>query len=374
MAISSVTIVMEQKVATVGEYLAHVRNSQPDQNVEISCQNGRLIENQLIVGLMFYDILKDINYVDFPDCVLIMPDYRTEEVSAMFTKAYNQTFKNEIKENINHSEFVYHDTLEEIKDEPVDDSVDLIIKEDNSDQNVEEFKHVCSFCKFNTKRKDHLSRHIERMHTTSGIYECDVCSYTSNVHENFMKHKKNPCTAKSEKCMFCEKRSVNKESARKHRRRYHQQEWEQYKADKTAEEQNAIEERKVQQIPISEESKRRLDKDKAQNRVKVQCEICAQLIAKDHLRKHLVNIHKQGSIKKAKHIYPKIPCPNCEMKVSSMTIRKHLRKAHNLKGGLGSLEVECHYCLVSIPISSYEYHVRNTCFARNQKVDLDFER
>ena len=117
-------------------------------------------------------------------------------------------------------------------------------------------------------------------------------------------------------------------------------------------------------IPISEEPKLKLEKDKVQRAVKVPCEVCAQLIAKDHLRKHLISIHKQGSTKKAKHIYPKISCPICKNKVSSLTIRKHLRKIHNLRGGLGSLEVECNFCLVKIPIASFEYHVSHTCFAR----------
>jgi len=103
--------------------------------------------------------------------------------------------------------------------------------------------------------------------------------------------------------------------------------------------------------------------------VKVACEICAQLVAKDHLKKHLYNIHKQGSVEKAKHIYPKIPCPHCELKVSSMAIRNHLRVAHNMTGGLGSIEVECVHCLNQIAIASFQHHVRNTCFARTNKTD-----
>ena len=117
-------------------------------------------------------------------------------------------------------------------------------------------------------------------------------------------------------------------------------------------------------IPISEESKQKLEYDKVQRAVKVTCEVCSQLIAKDHLRKHLVYIHKQGSIKKAEHIYPKVPCTLCNSIVSILTIRKHLRKVHNLKGGLGSIEVECNYCLIKLPITGFEYHVRYTCFAR----------
>ena len=41
-------------------------------------------------------------------------------------------------------------------------------------------------------------------------------------------------------------------------------------------------------------------------------------------------------------------------------------KVHNVRRGLGSLEFECNYFLVKIPIASFEYHVRHTCFDRKQ--------
>ena len=163
--------------------------------------------------------------------------------------------------------------------------------------------------------------------------------------------------------MFCDKKCKTKSSLRKHRGRYHKQEWKEYKEGKKSIT-GQIVSKSHSLIPISEKSKLKLENAKAQGRIKVACEICAQLVAKDHLKKHLYNIHKQGSVKKAQHIYPKIPCPNCELKVSSMTIRKHLRSAHNMTGGLGSVEVECIHCLNKIAIASFEHHVRQTCFAR----------
>merc|ERR1719233_648142 len=50
-------------------------------------------------------------------------------------------------------------------------------------------------------------------------------------------------------------------------------------------------------VPISEDSKQKLEHHKAQSAVKVPCELCAQLIRKDHMRKHLVHVHKTGEIK-----------------------------------------------------------------------------
>jgi len=123
-------------------------------------------------------------------------------------------------------------------------------------------------------------------------------------------------------------------------------------------------------VPISEDSKLRLENHKAQSAVKVPCEICAQLIRKDHMRKHLVHVHKIGEIKKVQHIYPKVQCPHCDRKVSCVTLRKHLRTVHSLRGGLENMEVECIFCLIKYPMSGFEYHVRHSCFARNKKQEL----
>ena len=240
----SVTLELDKPVS-VGEYLAQVRNNQLHQNVQISCRNGRVLESQLMVGLIFYEVLKDINYACLPDSVIIMPEYKIEEVSAIFTEAYNQSFKN-VEDNIAHTEVVYFDTLDQVKQEPEEENdvynqneyYDLIVKKEHNDENGKEFKYFCSLCQYKAKRSDHLKRHAERMHT-QGIaddenlvsYACDICSYTSKIYENFRKHKKSPCTVKSEKCPFCDKRSKSKDAARKHRKRYHEQEREQNKEE-----------------------------------------------------------------------------------------------------------------------------------------------
>eukprot|EP00092_Neocalanus_flemingeri_P018866 GFUD01020429.1.p1 GENE.GFUD01020429.1~~GFUD01020429.1.p1 ORF type:complete len:441 (-),score=112.51 GFUD01020429.1:133-1455(-) len=124
-------------------------------------------------------------------------------------------------------------------------------------------------------------------------------------------------------------------------------------------------------VPISEDSKLKLENHKAQSAIKVPCEVCAQLIRKDHMRKHLVHVHKIGEIKKVQHIYPKVQCPHCDRKVSCVTLRKHLRTVHSLRGGLENMEVECIFCLIKYPMSGFEYHVRHSCFARNKKQGCD---
>ena len=164
--------------------------------------------------------------------------------------------------------------------------------------------------------------------------------------------------------MICKTKS----SVMKHRGRYHKQEWKEYKEGKKSINVQIVS-KSHSLIPISEKSKLKLKNAKAQSRIKVACEVCAQLVAKDHLKKHLYNIHKQGSVKKAQHIYPKIPCPNCELKVSSLTIRKHLRVAHNMTVGLSSIEVECVHYLSQIAIASFQHHVRHTCFARTSRTN-----
>ena len=52
-----------------------------------------------------------------------------------------------------------------------------------------------------------------------------------------------------------------------------------------------------------------------------------------------------------------------------MTIRKHLRVAHNMTGGLGSIEVKCVHYLSRIAIASFQHHVRHTCFARTRRTN-----
>ena len=320
----------------------------------------------MIVGLVFYKYLKEITHVSLDDCIIILADYILEDINSLFSDAYNQDFLNIKYET---QLVLVNDTPELVKKEPVDkedikqeldyEFVDIVKKDDLDDKKgrEDEYNYSCSLCEYMTKRSDNLKNHVERMHTLQKDednlinFSCDNCSYSSNRIENLIRHKKTDCSEKNAKCLFCDKRSLNKEAARKHRERNHQQEWKQYN---------------LLPIPISEESKQKIENEKANRGEKVKCEMCPQILSKDHLRKHIVHVHKQGSVKKAEHIYPKISCPHCEMKVSSLTIRKHLRLVHSVRGGLGSLEVDCNFCLVKLPISGFEYHVRSTCSARGQ--------
>ena len=245
------------------------RNSQAHATVQISCTDGRLLENQLVVGLVFYNILKDTNWGAFPESV-IMPQHSVGEVSQMFSQAYNQDFQNGgIDDDIANTESSESDDNVEVKLEHI--GVNLIKDEyehfveltnqDNTDNVgilddlelvkemldgdemaikleprtvlIKEFKYFCTLCEFVSKRNDHLKRHIERIHKEKDedapIYACESCSYISTIHENFKRHKKTLCNAKIEKCLFCDKRVLSKEAARVHRRRNHAEKWKQYK-------------------------------------------------------------------------------------------------------------------------------------------------
>ena len=85
MKLSTVTLVQEKPEATIGDFLSQERSNQLYQNVQISCANGRLLENQLIICLAFYDIFKDINVLILADSVIIMPEFSIEEISSIFT-------------------------------------------------------------------------------------------------------------------------------------------------------------------------------------------------------------------------------------------------------------------------------------------------
>ena len=74
---STVTLVHEKPEASVGDYLFQERSNQLYQDVQISCANGRLLDNQLSICLAFYDI-KDINVTCFTDSVIIMPEFSIE--------------------------------------------------------------------------------------------------------------------------------------------------------------------------------------------------------------------------------------------------------------------------------------------------------
>jgi len=259
-----------------------------------------------------------------------------------------------------------YDNLDDVKLEPNEDS--FIKKKRMKLKSA--LIYSCTKCESTFKRLGPLKKHEFIKHKIK--IECDECSVAFNDFKTYQKHRhlKSPSIVKSVNCLFCTNRYSSKEGARKHKERYHQEEWEQYKREKKANLLNKTISPK-EPIPISEKSKSKLEQDKVQRGTLVPCEVCAQLITKDHLRKHLVNVHKQGSIKKAEHIYPKIPCPHCEKKISSFTLRKHLRIVHNLKGGMGSLEVECNYCLAMVPLNRFEYHTREGCFVRKQKVEIN---
>ena len=304
---TTVTLSQCNSAIAVGDFLSPVRKSQIYQNIQIACSDGRLLENQLAVGLIFYQLIQDIKSEGFPDIVLIMLDYTVQEVTALFSQLYNHKYRDaaDITECVKYDhEDAFEDLvkIEHSDDDSIQQRVESFNEDDfnikNIDDSATEFN--CDFCKFKSKLSSRLQKHIERMHKVDenlGTFTCENCKFTSNVHASFLRHKKTQCNQKLESCMFCDKKCKTKSSARKHRGRYHKQEWKEYKEGKKSIT-GQIVSKSHGLIPISEKSKQKLENAKAQGRIKVACEICAQLIAKDHLKKHLYNIHKQGSIKK----------------------------------------------------------------------------
>ena len=223
-------------VQTVGDFLSPARSSQQHQNIEISGKNGRLLENQLMVGLVFYDIMRDIPFAYFTDTVIIMPDYTMEEICDTFAEAYKQAFKSSDQEN----SFQYSDvTNEDIKEEVAEEFENPKIGEDNTKialvnaekgDNAEDLKHMCTSCNYRARRRDTLNQHIKRKHVSQDdlpVYGCEKCSYASNVIENFRRHMKDGCRSKSVICPLCEKRCLTKDALRTHKRRHHKQTFEQ---------------------------------------------------------------------------------------------------------------------------------------------------
>ena len=440
---SGENIMIVTPCVSVGQFLDQEKSNQLHQNIQLSCANGRLLESQLIVSLVFYNIFRDFNCLSLQDSIIILPDHSVEELCVIFNAVYEQEYnKNESPANKEITGITNDNEVTQIKEELLAGGVEDTDEEQMYQGKIEEeftpqmfekcglcnkmcatkgalnahqirfhrqqikrkkvaiegqidifgddeseLNYSCNACEYKTRRSDALKTHTERKHKDKDkmiLSACDTCGYTSYISGNFKNHKKH-CRQKSEQCSMCDKKCLTKEALRKHRKRLHKDEWEHHKAAKKMQNEITMIEKgkktkevKINEngekkmfvvqtaVSISEESKQKLEQDKAEKAMKVICEFCPQLVSKDHLRKHHINIHKQDSVKKTEHIYPKVPCPHCSSLVSILTIRKHLRNSHNLRGGLGSIEVECNYCLIKLAITGFEYHVRYSCFARNK--------
>ena len=92
----------------------------------------------------------------------------------------------------------------------------LLIDED--DFNLKTIDYIaielnCDVCNFKSKLPRRFKKHIERMHKVDenlGTFMCKNCKFTSNVHTNFLRHKKTQCNQKLESCLFCDKKCKTK--------------------------------------------------------------------------------------------------------------------------------------------------------------------
>jgi len=184
-----------------------------------------------MVGLVFYDIMKDMHFAYFTDTVIIMPDNTMEEICDFFAEAYNQAFKSvEVEEDaIEFCNITIKDIKEEVVEKAIEDKlmgednrIMALVKEEKNDNSVD-LKYHCTSCNYRARRRDTLNQHIKSKHLSrdSPVYACDNCSYESNVIDNFKRHVSYGCRSKSVICPFCEKRCLTKEALRTHKRRHH---------------------------------------------------------------------------------------------------------------------------------------------------------
>ena len=211
-------LILSSPLQSLGDLLSPVRSSHHHQTIQVSCLDGRVLETQLGVGLVFYTILRDITYVSLSDLVIIMPDHTVQEISNMFSTVYNQ----ELREDYQEVNFGVESLVDNIKEESIEGKYERGINAETVEAEDEKFKcsycdfltqrkdtlsqhkrrkHKtldnvpiqCGFCEYRTPRKDTLNQHIKRQHTKQEnlhIYACENCSYTSTAKFNFKSHRK----------------------------------------------------------------------------------------------------------------------------------------------------------------------------------------
>ena len=430
----TITLKQEGKHLSLGSFLSEAGSSQPYKSVHIKCQDGLIEESVMLAGLLFHKILMqqelNVDEVTFilPE-VSIGSLKRTfnQVYDQPFYSSKVQTLeRKKVEQDESFDVKIEDDWMEEgMKVGELMDFEDLDMREgdltNNSIDDFEESKIIedgtafysCDKCTYKTIHSYNFKRHTQTQrctNTNSWKDKCQFCEkafpskdamrvHRRRIHkEEWEKYKEE---REKESCTICGKVQLNPDiSKEEHLKKCLKKQ--EYLAIKVIS--DPVERRKLKKkfkgiaenivknsvekqsmynkagglrslsseipVPISEDSKQKLEHHKAQSAVKVPCEICAQLIRKDHMRKHLVHVHKTGVIKKVQHIYPKVQCPHCDRKTSCVTLRKHLRTVHNLRGGLENMEVECIFCLIKYPMSGFEYHVRHSCFARNKKDEV----
>ena len=425
----TITLKQESKHASLGNFLTEAGSNQPFQSVTINCQDGLMEENHMVAGLLFHKILIQ-EELDISEVMFILPEFTVASMQTSINMLYEQslfsTIDDKISKQDNNSHFKQEDEWmdEGIKVDDLMSDISNIIEEDLHDDSAEECEdsnmiksgtsfYSCDKCSYKTIHSYNFKRHTQTQrctNTNSWKEKCQFCDkffpskdamrvHRRRIHKEEWKKYKDE--REKDSCTICGKAQLNPDISKEdHLKKCLKKQ--EYLAIKVIS--DPIERRKLKKkfkgitddieknsdekpsiynkagglkslsseipVPISEDSKQKLEHHKAQSAVKVPCEICAQLIRKDHMRKHLVHVHKTGEIKKVQHIYPKVQCPHCDRKTSCVTLRKHLRTVHNLRGGLENMEVECIFCLIKYPMSGFEYHVRHSCFARNKKDKL----
>ena len=316
-----VNIAVAQRV-TVGDYFAQVKNSKLYQNVQISCSNGRLLENQMIVGLVFYYFLKDVKFMLSSDCVLILPEYTLEEINGLFSVIYSQDFHTAPQQNGNTDEFLNVN--------------DKIAGEENQSSEEESSKDVVS---------DYFIKSEEGAKAGTP-YECDDCPYSSTIYNKFLGHKRNNymCGLRSEKCLFCKKISKSYESCRKHMERKHPDEWTIFKKENKLKRNQAVLNAKTEDNHLiegglycdqcnyvsirNEDLKKHVQKKHLADGDNIPYFICKYCTFKTKTYKSFSR-HKKNQ----QHCTPKtVECLFCEKKsISKEASRKHMERNHREK-------------------------------------------
>jgi len=422
-----ITLKHEGKHLSLGDLLSEAGACQNYKSVQIRCQDGVTEESCLIVGLMFHKILME-EKLDLDEVYFVLPEVTMGEIHNDFSFVYGQQFFSQRTSILEHPTKLEQEVDVKVEDDWMETmkagGLDDVMTGEFHNDSVDDFEenkvieegttfYSCDKCTYKTIHSYNFKRHTQTQRCTNTNSWKDTCQFCDKffpskdamrVHRRRI-HKEEWQKFKEERekdsCKICGKVQLNPEiSKEEHIKKCLKKQ--EYLAIKVIS--DPVERRKLKKkfkgitenmeknddvkqsiynkagglkslsseipVPISEDSKLKLEHHKAQSAVKVPCEICAQLIRKDHMRKHLVHVHKVGEIKKVQHIYPKVQCPHCDRKTSCVTLRKHLRTVHNLRGGLENMEVECIFCLIKYPMSGFEYHVRHSCFARNKKEEV----
>jgi len=282
----------------------------------------------MIVGLVFYYFLKDLNFILSPDCVLILPEYTLEEINGLFSAIYGQDFYSSQKQSGDH-DFLYVAEKQ---------ALDVVDEKQKSEE------------KSSKDDVDYSIKSEEKNESTNAEtpYTCDDCQYSFIGYKKFLSHKRNNymCGLRTEKCLFCNKISKSYESSRKHMERKHLGEWTMLKKESKFKRNLDVLNIKTENSQLmegglycdqcnyvtikNEDLKKHVQKEHLSDKDNLLYFVCKYCTYKTKTYKNFLR-HK----KNLQHCTPKtVECLFCDKKSTSKEAsRKHMERNHKEKWG-----------------------------------------